>query len=138
MTDTSYRWVIVAAGGLLGCMAVGAMFALPVVRRPGPKVATVLGGGYLASGVGAKDRMPVPHLPAGLKLDPVGDLARYGLGHLHKGHRLLHADGADLGLGDANGVADLGQKPTRFGPAFMADRQKEPFRFAKGIAVARG
>ena len=47
-----------------------AMFALPVVRRPGPKVATALGGGYLASGVGAKDRMPVPHLPAGLKLDP--------------------------------------------------------------------
>jgi D-serine deaminase-like pyridoxal phosphate-dependent protein len=47
-----------------------AMFALPVVRRPGPKVATVLGGGYLASGVGGKDRMPVPHLPAGLRLDP--------------------------------------------------------------------
>jgi D-serine deaminase-like pyridoxal phosphate-dependent protein len=47
-----------------------AMFALPVVRRPGPGVATALGGGYLASGVGAKDRMPVPHLPAGLKLDP--------------------------------------------------------------------
>jgi D-serine deaminase-like pyridoxal phosphate-dependent protein len=47
-----------------------AMFALPVVRRPGPKVATVLGGGYLASGVGAKDRMPIPHLPAGLRLDP--------------------------------------------------------------------
>jgi D-serine deaminase-like pyridoxal phosphate-dependent protein len=46
-----------------------AMFALPVVRRPGPGVATALGGGYLASGVGAKDRMPVPHLPAGLKLD---------------------------------------------------------------------
>jgi D-serine deaminase-like pyridoxal phosphate-dependent protein len=47
----------------------GAMFALPVVRRPAPKVATALGGGYLASGVGAKDRMPLPHLPAGLRLD---------------------------------------------------------------------
>jgi D-serine deaminase-like pyridoxal phosphate-dependent protein len=47
-----------------------AMFALPVVRRPSPRVATVLGGGYLASGVGAKDRMPAPHLPAGLRLDP--------------------------------------------------------------------
>jgi D-serine deaminase-like pyridoxal phosphate-dependent protein len=46
-----------------------AMFALPVVRRPGPGVATALGGGYLASGKGGKDRMPVPHLPAGLKLD---------------------------------------------------------------------
>jgi D-serine deaminase-like pyridoxal phosphate-dependent protein len=47
-----------------------AMFALPVVRRPGPGVATALGGGYLASGVGAKDRMPVPYLPAGLRRDP--------------------------------------------------------------------
>ena len=47
-----------------------AMFALPIVRRPGPRIATALGGGYLASGVGAKDRMPLPHLPAGLKLDP--------------------------------------------------------------------
>jgi D-serine deaminase-like pyridoxal phosphate-dependent protein len=47
-----------------------AIFALQVVRRPGPRVATALGGGYLASGVGAKDRMPVPYLPAGLSLDP--------------------------------------------------------------------
>ena len=46
-----------------------AMFALPVVRRPATEVATTLGGGYLASGVGAKDRMPVPHLPDGLRLD---------------------------------------------------------------------
>ncbi len=46
-----------------------AMFALPVVRKPAADVATALGGGYLASGVGAKDRMPIPHLPAGLRLD---------------------------------------------------------------------
>jgi D-serine deaminase-like pyridoxal phosphate-dependent protein len=45
------------------------MFALPVVRRPSARVATALGGGYLASGVGARDRMPIPHLPAGLRLD---------------------------------------------------------------------
>src|ERR1041384_2982160 len=30
MTSSHYRWVIVAAGGLLGCVAVGAMFSLPV------------------------------------------------------------------------------------------------------------
>ena len=29
-----YRWVIVAAGGLLGCIAMGAMFSLPVFLRP--------------------------------------------------------------------------------------------------------
>ncbi len=32
--DRSYRWVIVAAGGLLGCVAMGAMFSLPVFLRP--------------------------------------------------------------------------------------------------------
>jgi D-serine deaminase-like pyridoxal phosphate-dependent protein len=47
-----------------------AMFALPVVRRPGPGVATLLGGGYLASGPGDKARLPRPHLPEGLRLEP--------------------------------------------------------------------
>ena len=28
--NAPYRWVIVAAGGLLGCVAIGAMFSLPV------------------------------------------------------------------------------------------------------------
>lgn len=34
MNDGNYRWVIVAAGGLLGCVAIGAMFALPVFLAP--------------------------------------------------------------------------------------------------------
>jgi MFS family permease len=34
MNDTNYRWVIVLAGGLLGCVAIGAMFALPVFLTP--------------------------------------------------------------------------------------------------------
>jgi MFS family permease len=34
MTSSSYRWVIVAAGGLLGCVAIGSMFSLPVLLRP--------------------------------------------------------------------------------------------------------
>lgn len=36
-TDTlreHYRWIIVAAGGLLGCVAIGALFSLPVLLRP--------------------------------------------------------------------------------------------------------
>ena len=32
--QSPYRWVIVAAGGLLGCVAIGAMFSLPVLLRP--------------------------------------------------------------------------------------------------------
>lgn len=34
MIDAHYRWVIVAAGGLLGCIAIGAMFSLPVFLVP--------------------------------------------------------------------------------------------------------
>jgi MFS family permease len=34
MSRFHYRWVIVAAGGLLGCVAIGAMFSLPVFLRP--------------------------------------------------------------------------------------------------------
>ena len=34
MSPVRYRWIIVAAGGLLGCVAMGAMFSLPVLLRP--------------------------------------------------------------------------------------------------------
>ncbi|MET7641932.1 amino acid deaminase/aldolase [Streptomyces sp. NPDC005438] len=44
-----------------------ALFAQPVVRRPGVGVVTVLGGGYPASGVAGRDRLPTPELPAGLR-----------------------------------------------------------------------
>ncbi|WP_175751315.1 MULTISPECIES: MFS transporter [Burkholderia] len=33
MPDSRYRWVIVAAGGLLSCIGIGAMFSLPVFLR---------------------------------------------------------------------------------------------------------
>ncbi len=46
-----------------------ALFALPVVRKPSASVATVLGGGYLASGPADAARLPMPFLPAGLALD---------------------------------------------------------------------
>lgn len=82
-----------------------AFFALPVVRRPGPTIATVLGGGYLASGPGDPSRLPEPYLPAGLRLDPqegagevqtplLGDAAR----HLHVGDRvyLRHAKAGEM------------------------------------------
>jgi D-serine deaminase-like pyridoxal phosphate-dependent protein len=44
-------------------------FALPIVRKPTAGIATALGGGYLASGSGDAARLPVPWLPAGLRLD---------------------------------------------------------------------
>lgn len=32
--QSNYRWVIVAAGGVLGCVAIGGLFSLPVFLRP--------------------------------------------------------------------------------------------------------
>ncbi|MDG4795369.1 amino acid deaminase/aldolase [Micromonospora sp. WMMD1082] len=45
-----------------------AFFACGVVRRPAPDLATVLGGGWIASGSADRSRLPRPWLPAGLKL----------------------------------------------------------------------
>ena len=46
-----------------------ALFALPVVRRPDGRTATLLGGGYPASGAAGADRLPAPHSPPGLALN---------------------------------------------------------------------
>ena len=68
-------------------------FALPIVRKPTPKLATALGGGYLASGSGDPARLPSPWLPAGLALDP-----EEGAGEVQT--PLLGAAAADLAVGD--------------------------------------
>lgn len=68
-------------------------FALPIVRKPSPAVATALGGGYLASGSGDPSRLPVPWLPPGLKLD-----AEEGAGEVQT--PLLGPPAARLRIGD--------------------------------------
>ena len=50
------------------CPEAALLFALPVVRRPGPGLATLFSGGYIASGTGTPDRLPRPYLPGGLGL----------------------------------------------------------------------
>lgn len=44
-------------------------FALDVVRRPAPEIATILGGGWIASGAAGQDRLPIPVFPEGLRLE---------------------------------------------------------------------
>ncbi|MEZ3178937.1 amino acid deaminase/aldolase [Streptomyces pimonensis] len=70
-----------------------ALFALPVVRRPGVGVVTVLGGGYPASGAPGADRLPVPHLPEGLRYD-----LQEGAGEVQT--PLLGSPADDLLIGD--------------------------------------
>jgi D-serine deaminase-like pyridoxal phosphate-dependent protein len=70
-----------------------AAFALPVVRKPSPAIATALGGGYLASGAGDEARLPTPWLPPGLELDP-----EEGAGEVQT--PLLGAAARELSLGD--------------------------------------
>ena len=45
-----------------------AYFGVPVVRRPGGGLATVAGGGFVASGAAGKDRLPLPWAPPDLHL----------------------------------------------------------------------
>ncbi|MBK3544886.1 alanine racemase, partial [Streptomyces sp. MBT60] len=70
-----------------------ALFAQPVVRRPGVGVVTVLGGGYPASGAAGADRSPVPYLPEGLRYDP-----QEGAGEVQT--PLLGSPADDLLIGD--------------------------------------
>ncbi|WP_432124807.1 amino acid deaminase/aldolase [Streptomyces sp. C10-9-1] len=70
-----------------------ALFAQPVVRRPGVGAVTVLGGGYPASGPAGADRSPVPWLPEGLRYD-----TREGAGEVQT--PLLGPAADDLLIGD--------------------------------------
>jgi D-serine deaminase-like pyridoxal phosphate-dependent protein len=70
-----------------------ALFAMPVVRKPSPASATVLGGGYPASGGAGADRLARPVLPAGLRLD-----RSEGAGEVQT--PVLGPGARDLALGD--------------------------------------
>ncbi|SDH03727.1 type III PLP-dependent enzyme domain-containing protein [Microbacterium pygmaeum] len=58
-------------------LAPAAAFALEVVRKPLPDIATVLGGGWIASGPPVASRQPLPVWPRGLKT-----LGREGAGEV--------------------------------------------------------
>ncbi len=72
-----------------------AYFVLPVVRRPSPKIATLLGGGWIASGPPGKDRLPTlglasrparhRHRSGGRGADPAARQARAGPAHRRPG-----------------------------------------------------
>jgi D-serine deaminase-like pyridoxal phosphate-dependent protein len=93
-----------------------ALFALPVVRRPAPGWATVLGGGYLASGPADRHRLPTPWLPEGLALS-----ATEGAGEVQTP---LHGPAADaLRVGDRVWFrhAKAGEPAERFATLHLVD-----------------
>jgi D-serine deaminase-like pyridoxal phosphate-dependent protein len=73
--------------------APAAAFALDVVRRPAPDIATLLGGGWIASGPPAPDRVPKVVWPEGLRM-----LARESAGEVQT--PLRGAAARDLAVGD--------------------------------------
>ncbi|MEI4279771.1 alanine racemase [Klenkia terrae] len=70
-----------------------AYFVQPVVRRPSSRVATALGGGWIASGPPGADRQPTIAWPPGLRYNP-----REGAGEAQT--PLLGAPAPGLRLGD--------------------------------------
>jgi hypothetical protein len=93
------------------------LYALPVVRRPGPGLATLFSGGYVASGSGTPDRLPRPALPG----DRVW-MRHAKAGELAERFRTYHVLGEDeqvTGRPDlprGRSVLRVGDEPTPFGP----------------------
>jgi D-serine deaminase-like pyridoxal phosphate-dependent protein len=92
------------------------LYALPVVRRPGPGVATLFSGGYVASGTGTPDRLPSPFRPAGLRLT-----GTEGAGEVQTPVRGAAAD--RLGIGDRVWMrhAKAGELAERFTEYHLVD-----------------
>lgn len=70
-----------------------AFFGLDVVRLPGPRHATVFGGGYVASGPASPSRLPAAVAPRGVRLT-----RREGAGEVQTPLRV--GRGASLAIGD--------------------------------------
>jgi len=96
-----------------------AHFALPVVRRPGPCIATLLGGGYIASGGAGGDRLPTPSLPRGLELDSLE-----GAGEVQTPVRGAAADALAIGDNVYFRHAKAGELCERFDSLYLIEGER--------------
>ncbi|MGE5292376.1 MAG: amino acid deaminase/aldolase [Micromonosporaceae bacterium] len=96
-----------------------ALFALPVVRKPGRGAVTALGGGYLASGPSDSARLPRPFLPPGLRLD-----RNEGAGEVQT--PLLGRSAGGLRIGDRVWLrhAKAGELCERFGELHLIEGER--------------
>ncbi|MGJ9421429.1 amino acid deaminase/aldolase [Aeromicrobium sp. CF3.5] len=93
-----------------------AFFALSVVRRPAEDIATVFGGGYIASGSTDKNRRPTPVWPEGLAL-----IDNEGAGEVQT--PLRGSAATDLAIGDRVLLrhAKAGEMCERFSSVVLVD-----------------
>ncbi|MFG1815235.1 amino acid deaminase/aldolase [Kribbella sp. NPDC049174] len=91
-------------------------YALDVVRRPAPRIATLFGGGYVASGPAKKSRLPLPTWPAGLKL-----LGTEGAGEVQTPVLGSSVDGLHLGDRVWMRYAKAGEMLERFDVVYAID-----------------
>ncbi len=94
-----------------------AFFGLPVTRRPAADVATVHGGGLIASGPTGSDRAPTPWAPAGLQLTGLE-----GAGEVQT--PLVGTNAATLEIGDL--------------VWFRHAKSGEPFEHGRTVMLAEG
>ncbi|HWI42516.1 MAG TPA: amino acid deaminase/aldolase [Nocardioides sp.] len=94
-----------------------AFFGLPVTRKPSPDVATVHGGGLVASGPAGADRAPTPWAPAGLRLTSLE-----GAGEVQT--PLVGANALALGIGDLVWLRHA--------------KSGEPFEHGNAVALLQG
>jgi D-serine deaminase-like pyridoxal phosphate-dependent protein len=96
------------------------LYALPVVRRPAPRIATLFSGGYLASGTGTPDRLPTPFRPTGLRLT-----GTEGAGEVQTPVRGAAAGRLDLGDRVWMRPAKAGELAERFTSYHLIDQNRE-------------
>ncbi|HEX8950707.1 MAG TPA: amino acid deaminase/aldolase, partial [Polyangia bacterium] len=101
-TDGALTELTVGSGFLAGhlfdhyaalALAPALFFALQATRRPTAHMVTCHGGGWISSGPGGADRLPLPVFPVGARLLPLE-----GAGEVQTPVAL--PDGADVALGD--------------------------------------
>jgi D-serine deaminase-like pyridoxal phosphate-dependent protein len=92
------------------------VYAVDVVRRPAPRIATLFGGGYVASGPAKKSRLPSPTWPSGLKL-----LGTEGAGEVQTPVLGSSADALDIGDRVWMRYAKAGEMLERFDVVYAID-----------------
>ncbi|MGH3282041.1 MAG: amino acid deaminase/aldolase, partial [Trebonia sp.] len=103
---------------------------------PGPGVATLFSGGYVASGTGTPDRLPTPLRPAGLRLTRVE-----GAGEVQTPVLGAAADGLSIGdrvwLRHAKG-GELAERLTEYHLVDPADGTASPVPTYRGEGQCYG